>query len=68
MGSIKEDKTMSEFALTALAINGGEKAIKQKMPARFHFGQEEKDACNRVMDQAIAAGVAPGYSGKEEDA
>ena len=59
---------MSEFALTALPINGGEKAIKQKMPARFHFGQEEKDACNRVMDQAIAAGVAPGYSGKEEDA
>ncbi len=58
---------MSQNALSALAINGGEKTITKPFPPRGHFGQEEKDACNRVIDKAIAAGVAPGYGGVEED-
>lgn len=48
-----------------LAINGGEKAIKTPLAARNHFGEAEKAACNRVIDQAIAAGAAPGYGGPE---
>ena len=40
----------------ALAFNGGEKTIKTPFPARHHFGEEEKAACNRVMDEAIAKG------------
>jgi len=55
-------------AMNALAKNGGEKAIKAALPPRGHFGAEEKAACNRVLDQAINAGVAPGYGGPEEDA
>ncbi|MBQ8003911.1 MAG: DegT/DnrJ/EryC1/StrS family aminotransferase, partial [Oscillospiraceae bacterium] len=48
-----------------LAINGGEKAIKAPLAARHHFGAEEKAACNRIMDEAIENGVAPGYNGPE---
>lgn len=48
-----------------LAIQGGEKAIKTPLAARNHFGEAEKAACNRVMDEAIAAGTAPGYGGPE---
>lgn len=48
-----------------LAINGGEKAIKTPFPARHHFGAEEKAACNRVIDEAIEKGVAPGYNGPD---
>ncbi len=51
----------------ALAFNGGEKTVKTPFPARHHFGEEEKAACNRVMDEAIAKGVAPGYGGPERD-
>lgn len=51
----------------ALAINGGTPAIKS-LPTRGHFGAEEKAAANRVMDEAIAKGVAPGYGGPEEEA
>ena len=53
--------------LEALAINGGEQAVKS-LPVRGHFGAEEKAAANRVMDEAIAKGVAPGYGGPEEEA
>ena len=52
-------------AKKALAINGGEKAVKAPLAARHHFGAEEKAACNRILDEAIAAGVAPGYNGPE---
>jgi len=52
-------------AIKALAINGGEKAVQTPYEPRRHFGAEEKAACNRVMDEAIAAGVAPGYNGPE---
>lgn len=52
-------------AIKALAINGGEKAVKAPLAARHHFGEEEKAACNRVIDEAIAAGVAPGYNGPD---
>ncbi|MBQ9984972.1 MAG: DegT/DnrJ/EryC1/StrS family aminotransferase [Oscillospiraceae bacterium] len=48
-----------------LAINGGEKAIKTPLAARHHFGAEEKAACNRVIDEAIAKGDAPGYNGPD---
>lgn len=51
----------------ALAINGGTPVIAS-LPVRGHFGAEEKAAANRVMDEAIAAGVAPGYGGPEEEA
>ncbi len=49
----------------SLAINGGEKAIKTPFPERFHFGAEEKAACNRILDEAIEKGVAPGYNGPD---
>ena len=52
-------------ALKALAVNGGEKAIKTPFPARHHFGEEEKAACVRIIDEAIAKGEAPGYNGPE---
>ncbi len=52
-------------ALKALAVNGGEKAIKTPFPPRHHFGAEEKAACNRIIDEAIEKGVAPGYNGPE---
>lgn len=48
-----------------LAINGGARAIKTPFPPRHHFGAEEKAACNRIMDEAIANGVAPGYNGPD---
>ena len=48
-----------------LAINGGEKAIKSPLPQRHHFGQEEKEACIRIIDAAIAEGVAPISNGPE---
>ena len=54
-------------ALKALAINGGSKAVTAPLPERHHFGAEEKAACDRVIDEAIANGVAPGYGGKEEE-
>ena len=56
---------MSE-ALNKLAMNGGERAIKHPLPARRHFGAEERAAALRVIDAAIEAGGAPGYGGNEE--
>ncbi len=53
--------------LKQLAINGGEKAIKTPFPARHHFGEEEKAACVRIIDEAIENGVAPGYNGPERE-
>ena len=50
-----------------LAIYGGEKAIQTPLAARHHFGAEEKAACNRVLDEAITAGKAPGYGGPEKN-
>ena len=37
-------------------------------PARGHFGVEEKEAVNRLLDKAIETGNAPGYNGPEETA
>ncbi len=54
--------------LKALAINGGTPVTTEGFPARGHFTNEEKAACDAVMDKAIAAGVAPGYGGEEEEA
>ena len=54
--------------MKTLAINGGPKAVTSPLPVRGHFGAEEKAAANRIMDEAIAKGVAPGYGGPEEDA
>lgn len=50
-----------------LAINGGEK-VAAGLPARHHFGEGERAAALRVIDEAIASGVAPGYGGREEEA
>ncbi|MBQ2743968.1 MAG: DegT/DnrJ/EryC1/StrS family aminotransferase [Oscillospiraceae bacterium] len=50
-----------------LAINGGEKAIKTPFAPRHHFGAEEKAACNRILDEAIEKGVAPGYNGPDRE-
>lgn len=54
--------------LKNLAINGGPKAVPNPLPPRGSFGQAEKDAMNRVVDEAIAAGIAPIYGGPEEEA
>jgi len=53
--------------LKNLAINGGPKAADH-LPQRHHFGAEEREAVLRVIDQAIANGVAPAYGGEEEEA
>ena len=50
-----------------LAINGGAKAA-EGMPARFHFGKEEKAAADALFDRSIATGNAIGYNGREEEA
>jgi len=50
-----------------LAVNGGPKAVPS-LPARFHFGAEEKAAADRLFDQAIETGNAIGYNGAEEEA
>lgn len=50
-----------------LAINGGPKAVTE-LPARFHFGKEEKAAVDTLLDQCISNGEPPGYSGPEEEA
>ena len=50
-----------------LAINGGPKAVTE-LPARFHFGKEEKAAVDALLDQCIINGEPPGYSGPEEEA
>lgn len=52
--------------LEKLAINGGTKTI-EKMPARFHFGKEEKEAADKVFDRCIETGKATGYNGIEEE-
>ncbi len=54
--------------LAQLAINGGDKAVTKPFNARGHFSADEKNACIRVLDEAISAGVAPIYNGKEEEA
>ena len=64
----ESEKDMSNYELQQnLALNGGEKAIKTPFPARHHFGEEEKAACNRVLDEAIAKGTAPGYGGPDRE-
>ena len=53
--------------MKSLAINGGEQAAPN-LPARHHFGAEERAAALRIIDDAIAAGDAPAYGGPEEEA
>lgn len=59
---------MSEHILEKLALEGGAPAISRPLTPRGHFGAEERTAALRVMDQAIAAGIAPVYGGEEETA
>lgn len=59
---------MNNEKLNTLAINGGTAVRTTPFPARGHFTNDEKAACDAVMDKAIAAGVAPGYGGEEEAA
>lgn len=50
-----------------LAINGGEQAAPN-LPVRHHFGEAERAAALRIIDDAITNGGAPGYGGPEEEA
>ncbi len=50
-----------------LAIKGGSKAVTE-LPARFHFGKEEKEAIDALFDECIRTGNASGYNGPEEEA
>ncbi len=59
---------MASDKIKKLAINGGIKAVSVPLESRHHFGYDEKEAVNRVIDSAIANGVAPGYGGIEEEA
>lgn len=58
---------MNEQLVKQLAIHGGPKAVPDPLPPRGHFGEKEKAAAIRIIDEAIAKGVAPGYGGPEEE-
>lgn len=49
-----------------LAINGGSKVRTKPFPARGLIGPEEKEAADRLFDNAIASGNAFGYNGLPE--
>ena len=49
-----------------LAVDGGTPAVNFPLKPRFHFGEEEQQAVDRLFAQAIATGNAPGYNGVEE--
>lgn len=51
-----------------LAINGGKKAVDKPLPARNHFGEEEKAIVNKMFDEAISSGYPQGYNGPYEEA
>ena len=55
------------MSISELAINGGPQACPG-LPARFHFGKEEKAAADALFDKCIATGNAIGYNGPEEAA
>ncbi|MCQ2396664.1 MAG: DegT/DnrJ/EryC1/StrS family aminotransferase [Lentisphaeria bacterium] len=55
------------MADNTLAINGGSKAVPE-LPARYHFGKEEKAAVDALFDECIVSGNASGYNGPEEEA
>ncbi|OGV38505.1 MAG: hypothetical protein A2020_13165 [Lentisphaerae bacterium GWF2_45_14] len=59
---------MKNEKLSNLAVNGGAKTIEKPFPGRSHFGIEEKTAVNKLFDDAIKSGSAPGYNGPEEEA
>ena len=50
-----------------LALHGGPKACKA-VPKRRLFGEEEKQAVDKLFDKAIESGDAFGYNGEEEKA
>ena len=56
---------MNSEKLKTLGINGGTPVRSTPFPPRGHFTNEEKAACDAVMDIAIAVGVAPGYGGAD---
>ncbi len=49
-----------------LAIHGGSRTVTA-LPARFHFGHEEKEAVDQLFDESITSGNAPGYNGQQEE-
>lgn len=49
-----------------LAMNGGKPVIDFAFPPRSHFGAEEKEAVDRLLQQCIEAGNPPGYNGAME--
>ncbi|MCK5811438.1 MAG: DegT/DnrJ/EryC1/StrS family aminotransferase [Clostridiales bacterium] len=50
-----------------LAINGGTPFIKDGLKNRYNIGIEEKNAVNKLFDEAIESGQAFGYNGEKEE-
>jgi len=50
-----------------LAINGGEKYIKNGLKPRFNIGEDEKKATIELFNKAIESGNAFGYNGEAEE-
>lgn len=50
-----------------LAINGGKPFIKEGLKNRYNIGIEEKNAVNKLFDEAINSGQAFGYNGEKEE-
>ncbi len=57
---------MSKNALSRLAINGGDKTIKESFPNRFHFGKEERKAADLLLKACEKQGTPFGYQGPAE--
>ena len=55
-------------ARSHLAINGGPKTRTAPWPERGHFGREEREAVESLIDQSIATGRVFGYDGPSERA
>lgn len=54
--------------LCQLALHGGERLRPEPFPERGLLGLEEKAAVDALLDRAIASGIAPIYSGADEEA
>lgn len=60
--------TDQQASWSALAVHGGPRFRSEPFPQRRHIGWEEKAAVDALLEQAIAAGTAPGYNGEQETA
>ncbi len=57
----------SKVPVSELAVNGAPKVRTEPFPGRHLLGTEEKEAVNKLFDDAIASGNAIGYNGKMEE-